>query len=95
MPVIFFPNTQQQVIARGDRLGWMKKLLLWLGFPVDVRSAYNEDVWTLTKHHPPILQITEDEAMRRRAEGQARAEAEAKKNPNPGAKPRLYVPGGR
>ena len=94
MPIIFFPNTQQQIIARGERLGFCKKFLLAIGFPVDVQSAFTDDVWTLTRHHPPIMQITDDEARRRSEENVKRAAEEAKKNPNPGAKPRLYVPRG-
>ena len=94
MPIIFFPNTQQQIIARGERLGFCKKLLLAIGVPVDVQSAFSDDVYTITKHHPPVLQLTDEEAKRRSEANAKRQEEEAKKNPKPGREPRLYVPRG-
>lgn len=92
MPLVFLPNTQQQVVARGERLGWCKKFLMWVGWPVDVQSQFSDDVYTITKHHPPILQIKDEDAMRRRAAARAQSEAEAKKSPNPGREPRIVIP---
>jgi hypothetical protein len=94
MPIIFFPNTQQQILARGERLGFCKKLLLAIGVPVDVQSAFSEDVYTITKHHPPVLQLTDEEARRRSEANAKRQEEERKHNPNPGAKPKVWTPRG-
>lgn len=93
MPIIFNPGTQQQIIARGERLGWCKKVLLAIGYPVDVQSAYSDDFYTITKYQPPILQLSDEEASRRQEAARRAAGAEQKRNPNPGPKPRVWTPG--
>jgi len=91
MPTVYFPNTKEQVVARGYRLGFCKKFLIFIGFPFDVQAASSDDIYTISKQIPPILQITDDVAAKRKAQAEARAAEEAKK----GRKPNFIMPGGR
>jgi hypothetical protein len=95
MPIIFNPNSEQQIVGRGERLGICKKILMFVGFPVDIRSPYSEDIYTVSKYYPPVLQITDDAAQRRVAIARERAAAEKKRNPNPGNAPKAIVPKGK
>jgi hypothetical protein len=95
MPIIFNPNSEQQIVGRGERLGICKKILMFVGFPVDIQSPYSEDIYTVSKYYPPVLQITDETAKRRQAIAQERAVAQAKRNPNPGSEPRRIVPKGK
>ena len=92
MPIIFNPNSEQQIVGRGERLGICKKILMFVGFPVDIRSPYSEDIYTVSKYYPPILQITDETATRRQEIARERAIAEKKRNPNPGAGPKQVIP---
>jgi len=95
MPIIFYPGLKEQIVARGERLKWRHRICMAFGIPFDVETLSSQDVYTISKYLPPTLQLTDDAAARRIAEGQARAEAERKRMPNPGAKPKLFVPGQR
>ena len=95
MPIIFNPNSEQQIVGRGERLGICKKILMFVGFPVDIRSPYSEDIYTVSKYYPPVLQITDETAQRRQAIARAQAAANARRNPNPGPAPKAAMPKGK
>lgn len=94
MPIIFFPNTQGQIVARGQRLKWRHRICMALGIPFDVQAFKSDDTYTLSKYLPPVLQIDDDTAAKRVAMAQAQAEAERKRNPNPNREPKKTIPGG-
>jgi hypothetical protein len=68
---------------------------MFVGFPVDIRAAYSDDLYTVSKYYPPVLQITDETAQKRQAMARERAIAEKKRNPNPGSEPKRIVPKGK
>ena len=94
MPVIFHFLNGHNIIVRGERVVWWRRVLMALGFAVRFRDYDEPDLHYVSGKAVALTRgLTEEAAARRRAEGQARAEAEAKKNPNPGRKPRVWTPG--
>jgi hypothetical protein len=92
MPIIFYPGLKEQIVARGERLKWRHRVCLAFGIPFDVQAMTTDAIYTISKYLPPTLQLTDNAAAQRIAEGRAREEAERKHNPRPGDKPRLVVP---
>jgi hypothetical protein len=93
MPIIIVTLSGQQIVARGDRLTLMRRIGLWLGWPLRVQLKEADDEYTIpARSIGHILTLSDDVAEARIRAAQERAAEDQKRNPNPGPKPRLVVP---
>ena len=96
MPIIFHFLNGHNIIVRGERVAWWRRVLMALGFAVRFKDYDEPDLHYVSgKAVADARGLTEEAAARRRAAAEAQRQEAQKANPNPGAKPRLYVPGGR
>jgi hypothetical protein len=81
---------------RGEHIGFLKRILLWLGFPVKWRAMQSDDVYYIQGRSISYPQAFSDvELQRRVAMQQEQQAANAKRNPKPGPAPKAIVPKGK
>ena len=104
MPIFVHVNFKQEpLFCRGQRVGIIRQIKLWLGIPMTFKSFASEDVYRIAPRSVSYLQaFSDDEFQRRKAareadiEKQKKAAEEARKrNPNPGDEPKKVIPGNR
>jgi hypothetical protein len=93
MPIfVFLHSRQEPIVARGEHLDILKRILIWFGFPVRFQSMQSDDVYNIPARSLSHTQELPDAELQRRMAMQAAAR---KKNPNPGSEPKRIVPKGK
>jgi hypothetical protein len=93
MPIfVFLHSRQEPIVARGEHLDILKRILIWFGFPVRFQSMQSDDVYNIPARSLSHTQELPDAELQRRMAMQAEAR---RKNPRPGPEPKRIVPKGK